>query len=429
MARPIHPAGVRKCFPATSMLVCLVLAAVLCSLCTGSAWGSAAPRPPKVRAITAFVRIERPHYEKQIQQTLAMLRQAKAAFEKGGYEVQTIRITTQPFPQYIQGMSRPEALRFFQALDELSRKESFLLSIGPALLKDGDDPAQADLLAEILSATELSGSVLVASDDGISWNNIRAAAKVVQYLENHSAQGGHNFNFAATALLEPYAPFFPGSYHTGDGHQFSIGLEGGNFVADVFAETPGNFVQARQRLARALDEHARALDAIAVQVEKDTGWTYAGLDATPAPNLDSSIGAAIETLTGTRFGSSGTLTAASIITQAVRAISVKRAGYSGLMLPILEDPRLAQRWGEAAFSLDALLAYSAVCGTGLDTVALPGDVSTQQLERIIGDVASLAFKWHKPLTARLIPIPGKKPGEKADAGSSHTTTTTLQPLP
>ena len=78
------------------------------------------------------------------------------------------------------------------------------------------------------------------------------------------------------------------------------------------------------------------------------------------------------------------------------------------MLPVLEDSVLSQRWSEGTFDLDSLLAYSAVCGTGLDAIRLPGDISQQQLERIIGDVASLAFKWHKPLTARLIPAPGKR---------------------
>ena len=131
----------------------------------------------------------------------------------------------------------------------------------------------------------------------------------------------------------------------------------------------------RESLSRELGVHARALETIAVQVEKDSGWTYMGLDATPAPNGDSSIGAAIEKLTGAKFGSSGTLTAAAVITSAVRSIPVKRVGYSGLMLPPLEDPVLAQRWSEGTYDLDSLLAYSAVCGTGLDTVPLPGDVS------------------------------------------------------
>jgi uncharacterized protein (UPF0210 family) len=90
------------------------------------------------------------------------------------------------------------------------------------------------------------------------------------------------------------------------------------------------------------------------------------------------------------------MTAALIITTAVKAVTVKQIGYSGLMVPVLEDKVLARRWAEGTITTDALLAYSAVCGTGLDTIPYPGDIGINQLARIFGDVASLAWKWNKP---------------------------------
>ena len=175
--------------------------------------------------------------------------------------------------------------------------------------------------------------------------------------------------------------------------------------------------------------HDRAVEAIALRVEKETGWTYLGIDPTPAPLKDVSIGAAMEKFTGARFGSSGTLTAAAVITQAVKSVHVKRTGYSGLMLPVLEDSIIAQRWSEGSVTIDALLAYSAVCATGLDTVPLPGDVSAEQLEKILGDLASLAVKWHKPLTARLLPVAGKKAGQRTEFERPFLTNATIQALP
>jgi uncharacterized protein len=401
-------------------------AIVLAVACVSFLWANDVPRKPKVRAITAFVRIDRDNYGPQIADALSVLRQAQAALEKGGYEVQTIRITTQPFPQYTRGMKPPEALQLFQALDALSAREGFSLNIGPALQSDADDLAQAELLGQILAATAINASVIVAAEDGIHWKSIRSAAKVMKYLEDNSPRGENNFDFAATAMLSPYTPFFPGSYHDGPGRQFSVGLEAANFVADTFEV--GKLRTAQARLSDGLAEQARFLDAIAQQIQKTSGWTYLGLDATPAPNLDSSIGAAIEKVTGEKFGSVGTLTAARIITEAVRSVPVKRVGYSGLMLPLLEDPVLAQRWSEGTYNLDSLLAYSAVCGTGLDAIPLPGDTSQEQLERIIGDVASLGLKWHKPLTARMILAPGKKPGDRTEFTSTHLTNTILRPF-
>ena len=80
------------------------------------------------------------------------------------------------------------------------------------------------------------------------------------------------------------------------------------------------------------------------------------------------------------------------------------------MLPVLEDPVLAARAREGAYGVQELLLYSSVCGTGLDVVPLAGDTSEDRLAALIGDVAALSAKWKKPLSARLLPVPGVKVG-------------------
>jgi len=80
------------------------------------------------------------------------------------------------------------------------------------------------------------------------------------------------------------------------------------------------------------------------------------------------------------------------------------------MLPVLEDTTLAAR--TSLFTLHSLLLYSTVCGTGLDTVPLPGDTSADALAAILLDLATLAAKLGKPLTARLMPIPGSCAGDE-----------------
>ena len=386
-------------------------------------------RKPRIRAITAFVRIDPSQSLQPVQEALPFLRRAKDTFEKAGYQVQTIRITTEPLVQYLR--SRYTNLTFFKSLDELAKKERFLFNIGPLTLKEPSDIGKVELLSQILSATRANASLVVADENGVHWNAVRVAAQIIKYVENHSPNGANNFDFAAVAMVPPNTPFFPGSNHDGPGHQFSVGWEAGNFVTDVLKEAKRDWPRAKTSLSEAFEQQGRFVEVIATQLEKDSGWKYMGLDPTPAPNSDSSIGAAIEQLTGAKFGSSGTLSAAALITEAERSITVKRVGYSGLMLPVLEDLVLAQRWAEGTYDLDSLLAYSAVCGTGLDAIPLPGDVSREQLERIIGDMASLAFKWKKPLTARLIPAPGKRAGDRTDCnfGVAQFPNTTLRTLP
>jgi uncharacterized protein (UPF0210 family) len=389
-----------------------------------------ASQKPKVRAITAFVALDRSQYEVQISETLKMLRSAKVAIEKGGYQVESIRITTQPFPEYIRGLSREEALAFFRAYDALAARESFDANIGPAMMRDSDDPAQVELLAEILSTTKgLGSSVIVADESGIHWASIRASARMLKVVAERSPRSQGNFGFAVTAMLGPYTPFFPGSYHTGPGRRFSLALEGANVVEEVFSQTRGNPKAAGDALTKVLSAHSAAIEQLARRVEKESGWEYMGLDPTPAPLREVSIGAAIEAFTGAPFGSSGTLTAAAIITEAVKSVPVKLVGYTGLMVPVLEDNLLARRWSEGKYNIDSLLAYSAVCGTGLDTIPLPGDVTEEQLSRIIGDVAALAHKWRKPLSARLLPVHGKKAGERTEFDDPFLENAVLQPVP
>jgi uncharacterized protein (UPF0210 family) len=385
---------------------------------------------PRVRAITAFVRLDRSTWQSQVAEALRTLREAKSQFEASGYQVQTIRITTQPLAELVQGLTESQALDFLKQFDQLSAKEKFTPNVGPAMLHDTDNPATMLLLEVALSTLpHVEGNAIIADESGIHWKTIRRSAELVKYVADHSSHSQGTFNFTATAMLKPLGPFFPGSWHDGPGKQFAFGFQGANVVHDVFAKDKGNADAAIKDLTAALTVHAKVAEAVGNKVAASTGWTYAGLDPTPAPGGDVSIGAAIEAFTGAKFGSSGTLTASRIITTAVKAVPVKQTGYAGLMVPVLEDNLLAKRWAEGTFTIDSVLAYSAVCGTGLDTIPLPGDVALDQMERIFSDVASLAVKWNKPLSARLQPIKGRKAGEQTDFNNPSLMNSTIRPLP
>src|SRR5579884_3674118 len=104
--------------------------ALLCSLLIpviGSAQPaqSAGAAKPKIRAITAFVRLDRAAYQTQVADAMKLLRAAKEAFTKAGYEVETIRITTQPFPEYTKGITPEQALAFFHDYDKLAAQQGF----------------------------------------------------------------------------------------------------------------------------------------------------------------------------------------------------------------------------------------------------------------------------------------------------------------
>jgi uncharacterized protein len=410
-----------------SFLLCGLSVLLVFSLARAQRKAPPDPARPKIRAITAFINLDRAQYQQQVADAMTMLKRARTIFESRDYEVETIRISTQPFADYTKGLTPEQALTFFKNYDALATLDKFAASIGPAMFHADDPESQADLLVDVLKNTKsINASLVVADENGVRWPSVGAAARAMQKF-SASEHSQANFSFSAIALVPPLTPFYPGSYHTGFGHQFAIALESANTVAAAFQGAP-DLATARRRLTERLGSEAFAVEALAGRVDQDTGWAYMGIDLSPAPLKEVSIAAALETLTGQPIGSPGTLTGAATITAAIHDIQVKQTGYSGLMLPILEDSRLAQRWSEGRISLDALLSYSAVCGTGLDTVPLPGDVTEQQLELIIGDMASLAVKWHKPLSARLLPVTGKKPGDRTEFDDPFLVNATLQPL-
>ena len=391
-----------------------------------------APQPEeaktKIRCITAFVRLDRSSYQLQISEAAKFLKIAQTTFESRDFTVQTLRIATQPFSEYTQGLSHEAALQFFKNLDGLAQMQNVIISVGPAYLEGDDGDAEADLLAEVLKSTKsLYGSVNVTSGASVNWPAVRAAANVMKKLSDGTVQSEADFRFAALASVPQATPFFPGAYLSGLGHQFAVGLESADEVAAAVKDAP-DFPTAKRRLMDLFFELASNVENVGRRIDSERGWTYLGVDLSPAPSKDASIATAIENISHEPFGSNGTLSAVGAITNAIKEVGLRKTGYSGIMLPVLEDPVIAERWNAGLVSLDSLLSYSAVCGTGLDTIPLPGNVTAEQLTRVIGDVATLSVKWNKPLTARLLPISGKASGERTEFSDPRMLNAVIQPI-
>ena len=142
---------------------------------------------------------------------------------------------------------------------------------------------------------------------------------------------------------------------------------------------------------------------------------------------EESVTAIFEAAGTVRFGETGTLAFAAALTRGLQlaAVSLKTTGYNGLMLPVLEDRLLGNRVEQGLVDVSKILAFSAVCGTGLDVIPLPGDLTLPHLENLLYDVAALSARYRKPLSARLFPVPGRRAGEKTTFESPYLTNTTI----
>lgn len=364
----------------------------------------------KIRSITAGININQEDYRQVLEKTKSFLEKGRDILEGKGFTLEGIRLATNPFCFYTEGFSVKETLDFIKKISGFTQENRITLSIGAGIIDDSYDQEIIEKICAVLTNTSANTSIVIASKKhGIHYDAVRAAAETIKRLSELKTMA--NFSFAATANVPSEIPFFPGAYHNRSYDSFSIGTESAKLVMKVFSQV-SNISEAEEELFKSFEREYKLIEKAGLRIQAETGWIFEGVDTSPAPLRDISIGRAIESLIKAPFGSPGTLTACSIITDVIQGIDVKRAGYSGLMLPVMEDEVLAQRGAEGLYGLDELLSYSAVCGTGLDVIPLPGDVSVEKLEKILLDVASISLKLDKPLSARLIPIKGKKAGDE-----------------
>jgi uncharacterized protein (UPF0210 family) len=365
----------------------------------------------KIRSITYFLDPGWPLDQDALKQAGELIASARPAFEQAGYPVQTTRLATFSFARRVPSLEPDEVVAFAQALEETARSLGFeYVSIGPALPQL---PASYPLIPRVLASTQnVFASGQMTTSDSVSLHAVHACAEIIHKAATISPDGFANLRFAATANLPPDAPFFPAAYHDDDMPSFALAMETADLAVEAFTLAP-DLKRARRRLVDMLEDHGRELNAIACVEARKSSMPFGGIDFSLAPFPDDavSLGAAMERLGVSSTGMHGSLAAAAILTDTLDRARFPRAGFSGLMLPVLEDTVLARRAGEGNLTVMDLLLYSAVCGTGLDTVPLPGDTTTDQLAAILLDVACLGQRLDKPLTARLMPVPGKKAGE------------------
>src|SRR5260370_22822651 len=97
--------------PRHTIRILLVAIALLAfSSCLRAQEKIAPAEKPKVRAITAFINLERAQYQDQVADAVKMLKYARIVYESRGNEVQTIRIATHRFPQYTNGLTPEQAV-------------------------------------------------------------------------------------------------------------------------------------------------------------------------------------------------------------------------------------------------------------------------------------------------------------------------------
>ena len=375
----------------------------------------------KIRTITTGIPL--PFAPYQLQRAAKFNAACQAYFDASGYEVQTTRVSSQIWDE----------VRDVETLLALASEARALgvefLSLGTILPEKRHTETHLSCVADVITQSEtLFATVTLTTPSGDVVSDIAEnAATIIQQIAHRTDAGYGNLRFAALMNCPPNTPFFPAAFWHDTRTNFGIGWQAADLVQHAFADAP-NLETALRNLKTVMEVEGQKIVALAETLAQEWGIKFVGIDVSPAPMGDESIAYAMEEQLPGYFGERGTLSVAAGLTETLKSLDLPLCGYSGLMLPVLEDVGLGARSEAGYFNLDSLLLYSTVCGTGLDTIPIPGNASISQITSILTDVATLSIRLSKPLSVRLFPVPGCNADCLTEFDSPYLTNTTVMQI-
>jgi len=221
-------------------------------------------------------------------------------------------------------------------------------------------------------------------------------------------------------------PFVAGA-HLGPGEAetvLNVGVSGPGVVRSALERLGPNedLVAVAETVKRTAFKVTRMGELVGREAAKRLGTTFGIVDVSlaPTPEVGDSVSDILEAIGVERTGAPGTIAALALLTDAVKKggamASSAVGGLSGAFIPVSEDQGMIKAVADGALSLATLTGMTSVCSVGLDMVALPGDVPADVLTGIIADEMAIGMINQKTTAVRLIPVPGKGPGEKVEWG-------------
>lgn len=320
-----------------------------------------------------------------------------------------------------------------EAMDRAAREIGINFIGGfSALVEKGYTPGDRTLIKSIpeaLATTDfVCSSVNVGSTKaGINMDAVREMGEVIK----RAAELTRDRDAIACAKLVVFAnapgdnPFMAGAFHgvSEADKVVSVGVSGPGVVKHALEDLKGaDFTAVAERIKRTAFKITRVGQLVAREASKRLGVPFGIIDLSlaPTPAVGDSVAHILEEMGIESCGAPGTTAALALLNDAVKKgglmASSHVGGLSGAFIPVSEDKGMIDAAARGSLSLEKLEAMSCVCSVGLDMIAVAGDVSAATLSGIIADEAAIGMINNKTTAVRLIPVPGKKPGDTVEFG-------------
>ncbi|MDD4870613.1 MAG: PFL family protein [Kiritimatiellae bacterium] len=354
-----------------------------------------------------------------------------------GLPVVNKRLAISPASLLLEGHGHNDAVLLARAMDKATTEVKVDLIGGfTALVQKGMTPGEKLLiesLPAVLSQTaRVCASVNVATTKaGMNVDAIKLMGQTILRIA-HATKNKKGFGAAKLVVFANIPednPFMAGAF---------LGTGEPECVINVGVSGPGVVKRSIDRLVKlrpgcTLDEIAeeakqtafrvtRTGELIGREVAERLGVQFGVVDLSlaPTPRVGDSVGEIYMAMGISKLGAPGTTAAVALLNDAVKKggafASSSVGGMSGAFIPVMEDHALARAVANGTLTMEKLEAMTAVCSVGLDMILLPGNTSAETICGIIMDEAAIGMINRKTTGVRIIPVPGKKVGEKVDFG-------------
>jgi hypothetical protein len=220
-------------------------------------------------------------------------------------------------------------------------------------------------------------------------------------------------------------PFMAGAFH-GIGEPdcvINIGVSGPGVILNVVRHHPdADFGTLASVIKQTAFKITRMGELIGRTASRRLGVPFGVVDLSlaPTPAVGDSVAEILEAMGLEKCGAPGSTAALAVLNDAVKKGGAMASSYvgglSGAFIPVSEDEGMARAAAAGALTVEKLEAMTCICSVGLDMIVLPGDTSAETIAAIIADEAAIGMINKKTTGVRLIPAPGKRPGDYVEFG-------------